>query len=126
MHRLKKLRTAHGLSQAQLAHKLGIQTAAISKYETGRAQLSEDTIRHLCLILNTTSDYLLGLSDFNAKDLAKAKYDYLSSPDITAAALEYRLERITNTLLDYQTQLQSINQKLSDKGVAIKDNVTDS
>lgn len=63
MNQLKSLRKKRNISQADIADKLGIKPAAVSKYETGRVPLSEDSIEKLCKMLNVTADELLGLTD---------------------------------------------------------------
>lgn len=62
MNKLKDLRKARNISQADIADVLGIKPAAVSKYETGRVPLSEDSIEKLCLLLQVSADELLGLS----------------------------------------------------------------
>ena len=62
MNQLKTLRKNRNISQADIASKLGIKPAAVSKYETGRVPLSEDSIEKLCRILNVSADELLGIS----------------------------------------------------------------
>lgn len=63
MNRIKELRIELNMTQEDLGKKLQVQKAAVSKYETGRAQLSSDLIIQLCSIFNVSSDYLLGLSN---------------------------------------------------------------
>lgn len=62
MNQLKTLRKQRNISQADIANELGIKPAAVSKYETGRVPLSEDSIEKLCNMLNVTADELLGLA----------------------------------------------------------------
>ncbi len=46
MNQLKILRKQRNISQADIAERLGIKPAAVSKYETGRVPLSEDCCRY--------------------------------------------------------------------------------
>lgn len=62
MNQLKTLRKERSISQADIANVLGIKPAAVSKYETGRVPLSEDSIEKLCRMLKVSADELLGLS----------------------------------------------------------------
>lgn len=62
MNQLKALRKERNISQADIANELGIKPAAVSKYETGRVPLSEDSIVRLCQMLDVSADTLLGLS----------------------------------------------------------------
>jgi transcriptional regulator with XRE-family HTH domain len=59
--RLKKIRLARGLSQAQLAEKIGVTRETITAYESGRARLLDDVILSLAKALTTSADELLGL-----------------------------------------------------------------
>ncbi len=61
--RLKKVRELRGFSQADLAKKSGLQSTAISHFETGGRAPSFDNLRKLADALNVATDYLLGRSD---------------------------------------------------------------
>jgi transcriptional regulator with XRE-family HTH domain len=63
MNRIKLLREEMGWTQEYLGSLLNLKNAAISKYETGRAALTEDTLRSLSQLFKVSSDYLIGLSD---------------------------------------------------------------
>ncbi|WOC33428.1 MULTISPECIES: helix-turn-helix domain-containing protein [Caproicibacterium] len=63
MNRVRELRQEKGISQKELANMLQVQNSAISKYETGRVALSDQTIRKLTAIFDVSSDYLLGISN---------------------------------------------------------------
>ena len=56
MNQLKTLRKQRNISQADIANELGIKPAAVSKYETGRVPLSEDSIEKLCAMLHVSAD----------------------------------------------------------------------
>ena len=59
MNRLKELRRAKGLTQEEIARLLGVQKAAICKYETGRVAIPPDTLVVLCDFFGVTADYML-------------------------------------------------------------------
>ena len=61
--RLRALRADSGYKQSELADKLRMGAAAISKYETGRSEPEFHDLVALCKIFNVSADYLLGLSD---------------------------------------------------------------
>ncbi len=64
MNRVSMLRKEAGLSQKELAMRLGVQPSVVSKYENGGIQLQEDTLRQLVIIFGGVStDFILGLSD---------------------------------------------------------------
>lgn len=62
MNRIRELRKERNWNQEDLGNKLGVQKAAISKYETGSNSLSDDIAIRLATIFNVSVDYLLGLS----------------------------------------------------------------
>ena len=62
--RIKQLRLAAGLSQEELGSKVGVQKAAIHKYENGLVvNLKRAMIDKLAKALYTTPAYLLGLEE---------------------------------------------------------------
>lgn len=61
--RLRQLREARGWSQLDLAGECGLQSTAISHFETGTRAPSFDNLKKLADALNVNSDYLLGRSD---------------------------------------------------------------
>lgn len=65
MKHLRQLRKARGYSQKDLAEKLGVTIAAVSKWETGYTEPSIDVINNLCAVLGSTADYLLDRTDIN-------------------------------------------------------------
>ena len=62
--RLKELRFAKNLTQTALANETGISQSAINKWELGQRKITEDYIIILCDYFKVSSDYLLGLVDF--------------------------------------------------------------
>lgn len=61
--RIKELRLRRGLTQDQMADKLGMNRANFSNYERGVALPPGDTLAEIAKILMTSTDYLLGLVD---------------------------------------------------------------
>lgn len=58
-HRIAALRRHMGMSQAELAEKMGVSPSAVGMYEQGRREPSIEGIVNLCGIFGVTSDYLL-------------------------------------------------------------------
>jgi transcriptional regulator with XRE-family HTH domain len=73
--KIRLLREQKGLTQEQLGAMVGVQNAAIHKYENGRVvNLKRSTIDKLAAALNTTPAYLMGWSEDNVplhEDLLK-------------------------------------------------------
>lgn len=58
--RLTILRKDKGMSQADLARRLGVNRALISGYERGKFSPSEAQLMKLADVFGVTTDYLLG------------------------------------------------------------------
>lgn len=63
MENLKKARKYKNLTQEQLGNLVNVQKSAISKYERGAIQPSQDILIRISEVLNVSVDYLLGKSD---------------------------------------------------------------
>ena len=62
--RIRQLRIEHQVTQEELGAKVGVQKAAIYKYENGLVvNLKRSTIEKLALVLETTPTYLMGMED---------------------------------------------------------------
>ena len=58
--RIKQLRTERGLSQVELAEKLGISKQSVSNWENDNIQPSIEMLLKLSHIFSVSTDYLLG------------------------------------------------------------------
>lgn len=67
MSRIKELRKAFGYTQDKLSKRIGVSRSTIAMYETGECEPGMETLRALANIFNTSTDYILGLSDTNVK-----------------------------------------------------------
>ena len=63
MNRLKQLRNSRGITQDELGRMLGVQKAAICKYENGRVNMPNSVIMRLVEIFQVSADYLLGTDE---------------------------------------------------------------
>lgn len=59
--RIRLLRLKHGLSQRNLAESIGVAPSTIAMYEQGRREPDFPTLLNMCMKLETTPDYVLGL-----------------------------------------------------------------
>ena len=85
--RLKELRTQAGLTQLQLAQRLGITKSVISFYELSERAPSPDVLIRLAQVFHVSTDYLLGLDRKETIDILD-----LSKEDIAI------LRALTNSL----------------------------
>ncbi len=63
MDRLRDLRKARGFSQVKMQLLTGIDQSDYSKIECGKRQLSFEQCKRVALVLDTSMDYLAGLTD---------------------------------------------------------------
>jgi len=61
--RIRDLREDADLTQAQIAKKLNCSQQIYSCYETGKRNVPTDVIIRLAKFHNTTTDYILGLTN---------------------------------------------------------------
>ena len=61
--RVLLLRRRAGLSQPELAQKAGMSVTTLNRVENAHQSLSMEKVVALAAALNTTTEYLLGLSD---------------------------------------------------------------
>lgn len=58
--KLKEVRIGYGLTQAQLADRLGVSASTVGMYEQGRREPDNQMLSKICTTLNISTDYLLG------------------------------------------------------------------
>jgi transcriptional regulator with XRE-family HTH domain len=87
--RLKYARKAKGYTQEELASKVNVTKGTISNYENGHSTPSNEMLKDLADILNTSTDYLLGRtneldkpSEFNKRNVTyDPLHELLLGPD---------------------------------------------
>ena len=75
--RLVRLRKDAGLSQTQMAERLGISQPVVSDYERGAARLHGELILKVAEILNVSADEILGRETGKPKARATGKVQQL-------------------------------------------------
>lgn len=63
MLRIKDLREDKEIKQVEIAKQLNISQTNYSKYVIGKINIPIETLKKIAIILNTSIDYLLGLTD---------------------------------------------------------------
>lgn len=63
MENLRKLREEKSISQVRLSVEIGVAQETISAYERGRAVPTCENLLKIAKFLNTSTDYLLGLTN---------------------------------------------------------------
>lgn len=83
--RIRQLRIEHDMTQEELGAKVGVQKAAIYKYETGLiVNLKRSTIEKLAIALSTTPTHLMGMEDAEAVQPVLAEFTPQQTALLTA------------------------------------------
>lgn len=61
--RIRQIRQERGLTQEQMAAKLGTSQGHYYRYELGNTEIPASRIADICRILEVSADYILGLSE---------------------------------------------------------------
>ena len=93
--RVSQLRKAAGLSQLQLAEKLGVTQPLISRYEKGDRRMYDDLIIEMAKALKVTPNDLLGVSP--SKPIA---------PDV---------QSISRRMIKYLKKVEALPRRAQDK-----------
>lgn len=73
--RIKQLRIANGLTQEELGKYIGVQKAAIRKYEKGEVKnMKRSSIQILSNLFKVSPSYLMCIEDEHSSDLNNVKY----------------------------------------------------
>ncbi len=101
--RIKNRRQALNLSQSELAKQLNCTQAALSQYENSNREPGFQDLINIANVLDTTTDYLLGITDAPTKDLdIKMIVDYLGlSEEAINVLRSHYWEHKRKTLDDY-------------------------
>ena len=75
METLKKIRNKKGLTQAEVAAKLGITYQAYAHYETGRRQPDPEMLLKMANLFGVSTDYLLGRDETPTLNIPKTLTD---------------------------------------------------
>lgn len=67
-YRLKKLRIERGMTQTQLAQRIGVTKSTISGYELELRKPTYDILRKIAQLFGVTTDYLVGNFDVGRID----------------------------------------------------------
>jgi len=74
--RLARIRKSRGLTQIEISQRVGISQALYSSYERARLRLSAEMLAQIAIVLNVSSDEILGI----AKPSTAGKADRSTKP----------------------------------------------
>lgn len=105
--RIARFRKSNGMTQQQLAEKIGIQRILISDYERGRIRLYDEMVGRFALALGITADELLGLTPSEAveKPSLRISRRLMLIENLPPADQKALLKTIDNTLKGAGIQL---------------------
>lgn len=92
--RIKQLRKENGMTQVDLAQKLGVTKGTVSTWETNSRMPGFDVLEHMCDMFQRSLDYLMGRSD-------DATPPIMTDEEQTELALDQVAEDIKEYVLKY-------------------------
>lgn len=110
--RIKNARLNQNMTQEELADKIDISMAFLSRVETGRASINLKRLTQVSDILNVSPGYLLEGSNMNSKDYLKTDFtELLNKCTPSQQRLIYKLaELIYKYKVDVQDEIVFIQQ----------------
>ena len=69
--RIKELRKSKGYTRESFAETVSISPRFLADVESGNAGVSISTLKTIALLLDTSADYLIGISNIDNEDLSK-------------------------------------------------------
>ncbi|MBQ1574030.1 MAG: helix-turn-helix transcriptional regulator [Clostridiales bacterium] len=107
--KLKQLREEHGLSQVELAEKLGKSQNTISSWETGRTMPRMKDMNVLCSLYDCTLESLTGIKQFDANDITVEDILFRLS-SLQTDDLE-RLDAQIKYIIDTRVEMQKVENE---------------
>lgn len=103
---IKHLREAKELSQDELGKMVGVNRAAVSKWEKGRVEnLKISTIKNLCNVFNVTPCQLMGWEDdFNKQCILSSKVNLIEK-------IQFQYGNESVEMLSHFNKLNSIGKE---------------
>lgn len=104
--RIRELRKSLGLSQKQLAEKIGLKQNAVSYMEKQNATVTEQNIRAICAQFSVNEDWLRTGSGKMFIENEKKQKEFFDIFDELSPYLQDYLIKTAKDLLDAQTKMQ--------------------
>lgn len=104
--RIRELRKSLGLSQKQLAEKIGLKQNAVSYMEKQDATVTEQNIRAICAQFSVNEDWLRTGSGKMFIENEKKQKEFFDIFDELSPYLQDYLVKTAKDLLDAQTKMQ--------------------
>lgn len=91
--KLKALRIENGLTQTQVAKRLGVAVSAVSSYENGVRYPSYPILIKFSRMFHTSTDFLLGVKSKEMVDISDLSEDDKTVIKATVAALRAKYQK---------------------------------
>ena len=69
---IRRTREKRGMTQKDLAEKVGVTLGAISQIEGGKTGKKFDTLRDICISLDVSADEILNIEEKNSREHLRA------------------------------------------------------
>ncbi len=74
--RLTEILETNKINQSELARQLNIERQGITNYKNGNSIPSLDTFKNLCLYLDVSADYLLGIEELDGRRIDNRTFQF--------------------------------------------------
>lgn len=82
--RLAEIRKDHGDTQASLAKKLGVALPTVRSWEQEKSSPSHELLVTICRLYRISSDFLLGLTDYDPAYIGRRQTEQFSKDELAA------------------------------------------
>ncbi len=107
--RIKKARLAKGMTQDDLASKIDISVAFLSRVERGSSHINLKRLNQLCDLLDVSEGYLLNGASSNSQNyLDKEFTDLIKSVSPETQKMIYN---VAKTIVDTQKELEELEKQ---------------
>lgn len=89
--RIKSFRVAHGMTQAELANKVGVKPTVVSSWEIGRTEPNLGQTGALARVFDVSIDELVADRDQWLEEITVPAEEYSPEPNSTQRLLKYAL-----------------------------------
>ncbi len=101
---IKYMRNRRGLTRERLAEKINLSPRFLADVESGKVGVSLSTLKNLSGALNISADYLLGISEFNRKNL------YINSIENKVRDMSDNTLKNLDKILDFIVKIENADE----------------
>lgn len=120
-HVLKELRSSCGMTQKEVADRIGRKQQVIGHWETGYAQPDANTLFTLCNIYGVTVDDAFGFQKNN--NFSKEEYDHIKKYRTLDTHGKEMVDFVLNKEADRMTELKATQATVIDIQTRLEDNI---